>query len=240
MRKRGPRSPEDPGAPNPNGDRSRAPRTCSAGEAFTLIELLIVVAIIAILAAIAVPNFLEAQTRSKVARVQSDMRTLSGALQAFYVDHGWFIFSGGERFQHIVDPMWSLPGWYTPPQGYPEATLTTPVAYISSVLFDVFAKPRTISSGMSEVSQQGGGWMYGTDRTLKRAFCLESFGPDGVGSLPDAGGRDWGCFATMYDEEGPQETRRLFLVGMGVTNYPGAYDASNGTRSDGDIVRFSE
>jgi len=41
--------------------------------AFTLIELLIVVAIIAILSAIAVPNFLEAQTRSKVSRTQADM-----------------------------------------------------------------------------------------------------------------------------------------------------------------------
>ena len=37
-------------------------------KAFTLIELLIVVAIIAILAAIAVPNLLEAQVRAKVAR----------------------------------------------------------------------------------------------------------------------------------------------------------------------------
>ena len=59
-------------------------------SAFTLIELLIVVAIIAILAAIAVPNFLEAQTRAKVSRAKADMRTEATALETYNIDWGTY------------------------------------------------------------------------------------------------------------------------------------------------------
>ena len=64
-------------------DRKEAKR---GKYAFTLIQLLIVVAIIAILAAIAVPNFLEAQVRAKTARVKADMRTLATGMESYAVD----------------------------------------------------------------------------------------------------------------------------------------------------------
>src|SRR4026208_482521 len=60
--------------------------------AFTLIELLIVVAIIAILAAIAVPNFLEAQVRAKVSRVKADMRSLATGIETYAVDANKYPF----------------------------------------------------------------------------------------------------------------------------------------------------
>src|SRR6187401_1687051 len=59
-------------------------------HAFTLIELLIVVAIIAILAAIAVPNFLEAQVRAKVSRVRNDQRSLATGIETYFVDNNTY------------------------------------------------------------------------------------------------------------------------------------------------------
>ena len=53
---------------------------------FTLVEIMIVVAIIALLAAIAVPNFLRARKRSQATKVLEDLRILNDAVSQYAVD----------------------------------------------------------------------------------------------------------------------------------------------------------
>jgi type II secretion system protein G len=50
---------------------------------FTLIELMIVVAIIGILAAIAIPLYANVQARARIAKAQADVRTLAGAVSVY-------------------------------------------------------------------------------------------------------------------------------------------------------------
>ncbi|GEM_PF-504037 len=50
---------------------------------FTLIELMIVVAIIGILAAIAIPLYASMQQKARISRAQADMAVLAGAVAAF-------------------------------------------------------------------------------------------------------------------------------------------------------------
>ena len=54
---------------------------------FTLVEIMIVVAIIALLASIAVPGFLRARKRSQASRVINDLRLLDGATDQYAIEN---------------------------------------------------------------------------------------------------------------------------------------------------------
>ena len=53
---------------------------------FTLVEIMIVVAIIALLAAIAVPNFLRARKRSQATRILEDLRMVDSAIDQYAIE----------------------------------------------------------------------------------------------------------------------------------------------------------
>ena len=55
---------------------------------FTLVEIMIVVAIIALLAAIAVPGFLRARKRSQASKVLNDLRMIDAAVDQYAIETG--------------------------------------------------------------------------------------------------------------------------------------------------------
>jgi len=56
-------------------------------QAFTLVEIMIVVAIIALLASIAVPGFLRARKRSQASRIINDLRLIDSALDMYAIEN---------------------------------------------------------------------------------------------------------------------------------------------------------
>ena len=54
---------------------------------FTLVEIMIVVAIIALLAAIAVPGFLRARKRSQASKIINDLRLIDSAVDQYAIEN---------------------------------------------------------------------------------------------------------------------------------------------------------
>lgn len=193
-------------------------------KAFTLIELLIVVAIIAILAAIAVPNFLEAQTRSKVSRAKADMRSTVTAQESYFIDNNRYPppiqYQGPAPFT-VVEPADDAF------EGFTSNRLTTPIAYITSLPLDVFAvtseeeHPRRVC------------WHYSEQRNNERLSSPEpTFIRDLATDLKTGGAESMRYF---FFSHGPDLKHQ---AGPPEGEDPCLYDPTNGTVSIGDIYYF--
>jgi len=68
----------------------RRPSQVVARSAFTLMEMMVVVAIIVVLVGASVPIYMNYAENAKVSRVRLDARNLQGAVQAYSLTHGQF------------------------------------------------------------------------------------------------------------------------------------------------------
>ena len=60
------------------------------GRGFTLVEIMIVVAIIGLVASMAIPAFLKARDDSRISAFANDLRLASAAFEIYAMDHGMY------------------------------------------------------------------------------------------------------------------------------------------------------
>jgi type IV pilus assembly protein PilA len=93
-------------------------------EGFTLIELMIVVAIIGILAAIAIPNFLQYQMKSRQSEAKTNLQAIRTSELSFQGEHGCFIGLGAFGVAVPVGGTKTVPvAWGAGPGASPAGTV---------------------------------------------------------------------------------------------------------------------
>ncbi|HQQ00834.1 MAG TPA: prepilin-type N-terminal cleavage/methylation domain-containing protein [bacterium] len=185
--------------------------------AFTLIELLIVVAIIGILAAIAVPNFLNAQIRAKISRTKADMKMIQSALECYRLDHGSYMGRG-------------ILGDGIDTRGDMYRQISTPIAYLNSFPFDPFE-----SSEYYQGPSIGEGYLWMTKEIDYIPFDRTGRVPFAAANRPPT---DWILVSLGPDLK--QNYEYLKVIPLVYLGNPGElYSCSNGILSSGDLVHTS-
>ena len=243
--------------------RKNTPSKRYGQSAFTLIELLIVIAIILILIAIALPNFLAAQARAKVVRERSDQRTIATAIESLRVDRGVLLIDFWDDDKPMI-----VDARFGPRKGSCDDTtpvfskepitffacccwqgddhrggtsglflpLTTPVAYLHEVPRDPFSFESGDLNLIPEDLFPPISYFYHDRETKDANLDGDAFVP-GIYGAPGAG-IPFGVLKPLSDDH-------YLLVGFGPDlerdhNRPFPYSATNGVKSFGDVIFRSD
>jgi prepilin-type N-terminal cleavage/methylation domain-containing protein len=218
---------------------------------FSLLELLVVIAIISILAAIAVPNFLDAQFKTRIAKVHADLADLSKAIEAYFIeyrvypaaDHSRDSLGGKGANLGLVDAsdlFLNLPTFrHRRDDSHTLAQLTTPVAYINAYPFDPFATANSATYSYSTPDEFTLG-----DTITQRGWIAWSVGPGGGDNVDNGNGYSGPVPLNNVEVAGRTRVAEEFYnpksyVPSNVLK-TASYDPTNGTRSPGIISRFKQ
>ncbi|WP_283745381.1 prepilin-type N-terminal cleavage/methylation domain-containing protein [Sideroxydans sp. CL21] len=148
-------------------------------KGFTLIELMIVVAIIGILAAVAIPAYQDYVVKAKLSKVQSTMDSIKLALAMYYQENGSFPLGTATQ---VTNPgtagtteavgatdVWTSIGLSTFPTLPPEVSA---LDYNTNALGDSFALTLTIATGKIKA-----GTIDGAKITITPSIGVPAGGP---------------------------------------------------------------
>lgn len=184
-----------------------------AGQAVATVA---VVPVAGMLAAIAVPNFLEAKGRSSVARSMADMRSMAVAIESYYVDCSAYpAYSANVENNFFADYVGDAPELgnvptfrlKNPPNLY---ILTSPISYMTSYIPDPFAPAKGATYGYYSTAT---GWI------------IWSPGPDKKYDINSSN------VNRIYQPEGQLPSPELIEL---------TYDPTNGSVSPGDVYRYKQ
>ena len=208
-----------------------------------LIEVLIVAAVLAVLAAIAVPNFQEAQIRTKLSRVKADQRDLAVAIEAYKVD--WGIYPPDQP--GMIWSTWPSFGWAYAGYHQKLGLLTSPEAYIVTVPKDPFGGVYNHMYGGASLTPDGDGpsdWYFYENYWHGFEYWVNGPTPPiiSVGDLYGRISAGW-----QLNSDGPAQVWFYPLGEFGFVLEDGSmsgdaravqYDPTNGSRSMGVLSRW--
>ncbi len=139
-----------------------------AKKGFTLVEILIVVVILGILAAIVIPQFSDASTQAKESRLRSDLQSMRSQIELYKIQHNDNLpGTQGISFEEALTKYTTVAGALADPQA-PGAGVYGP--YLQAVPVNPWNNLNTVDTGAETPAAAGdAGWFFNTATGAIRA-----------------------------------------------------------------------